>query len=297
VVAEAPGLAGLTDLADLDRLTLIELTWRDASGAARALARTAASGGVPLHTCARASWLCDRDAAVVLAELWAHTPTVRTGVDAVRHFFRVAVGQDSLVEGEADVGVQLRVALEATAGGASRPMRILRHELVRLLREGRLAGFVRPHVGLAEVAVAEILRGGGSAVGPGSRVGVVGAGTLGRRVVHALGRHDLAPVLFNRTPASDALALDRIADEPVAAWIVATSAPAPWFVPPVPVPLVDLGHVRQSLAPQAVSLDLLLARPGLRLSDDRRAASIVAIEAAVSRVVRRLDSRSTEARA
>ncbi len=290
MVAEAPVLAGRTDL---DRLTLIELTWRDASGAARALARTAASGGVPLHTCARASWLCDRGGAALLADLRAHAPIVRTGVDAVRHLFRVAVGQDSLVEGEADVGVQLRVALEATAGGATRPVRILRHELVRLLREGRLAGFVRPHVGLAEVAVAEILR---SRVAPGSRVGVVGAGALGRRVVHALARHDLAPVLFNRTPAADALALHRIAEEPVAAWIVATSAPAPWFVPPVSVPLVDLGHVRQTLAPQALSLDLLLARPGLRLSDDRRAAAIVAIEAASSRAVRRLDSRSAEAR-
>lgn len=304
MVAEAPSLAGLAGPTDLDRLTLIELTWRDASGAARALARQAGSGAhaLPLHTCARASWLCDADAGALLAALRSFAPTVRTGADAARHFFRVAVGQDSLVEGEADVGVQLREALDAAlapADGAtsngprhpSRPLRVLRHELVRLLREGRLAGFVRHGVGLAEVAVAEV----GGRVAPGSRVGVVGAGALGRRVAHALGRHDLAPALFNRTPVPDALPFERLSREPVAAWIVATSAPTAWFLPPAPVPLVDLGHVRQSLAPDAIPLDALLTRPGLRLPDDRRAAALVAVEAAVARAAHRLHGPTTEA--
>ncbi|MDP2311944.1 MAG: hypothetical protein Q8P41_03500 [Pseudomonadota bacterium] len=298
-------------------LALVELTWRDAPAAVRAAARAVgdASGRstVPLHTCARAAWLCsERDATALAAHLRARigvqaapgapAPTVRTGEAALRHLYRVAVGQDSLVEGEADVGLQVRDALEdaldtalgAAPHPATRTLRLLRHEVVRLLREGRLAGFVRPAVGLAEVAAAAVIELDASDVsGADVSVGVVGAGALGRRVVHALERRGLRVRLYNRTAASGALPLDRIgagADVAISAWIIATSAPSPWFTPPRPVPVVDLGHARQCLTTDTLSLDALLARPGLRLPADRRAAAHAAVEAAVARTDRRLAS-------
>jgi hypothetical protein len=259
--------------------------WRTASSAQRAPLRGLdehAGAGICLHTCARDAWLVPGPADGLdraLARLGLAGAVERADGDAaLRALLRVVVGLDAAVEGEADVGRQVRAAL---ADAPLPDARRVNHVLARLLREGRRAGWVRESHGVARLAV-EAVR----ARGVTGAVGVIGAGAMGARVATLLA--DRA-VRFNRTPGPGVRALDAIA--PLDAWIVATSAREPWFLPPEPfTAVVDLGHPAQLLAgpadPRHMLLDALLAGADARLPPAVPAEAESAVDRAAAELAR-----------
>jgi glutamyl-tRNA reductase len=139
-------------------LTWIGVSWRTASSGRRASLReldALVPGGLAIHTCARDAWLVSGDGSALTDALdtrgfSAEELDSRSDRAAVDRILAVAVGLDSAVQGEADVGRQVRAALGA---GTTRTMGVLDHVLARLLRQGRLEGWVREGHGVASLAV------------------------------------------------------------------------------------------------------------------------------------------------
>lgn len=250
-------------------LTWTGVSWRTASSARRAeLASLVVPGAVAIHTCARDAWLTDGEG----PSLPGFAAERLHGRDAVARFLAVACGLDSAVQGEADVGRQVRAALAASDAPIAPT---LDHVLARLLRRGRLAEWIREGEGVATLAA--------RAIGPGS-VAIVGAGAMGERVARLVPR----AVVYNRTLRPGVRALTDLA--PADTWVVATSAPAAWFRPPGACALVlDLGHPAQAIEdPRRVSLDALLAGADARLSPDLLASALDAVRIATDDVLGRL---------
>jgi len=267
-------------------LTWVGVSWRTASSSRRAHLREVdgtAPDAIAVHTCARDAWLVEGDGAGLLATpgvstLGAGTVEVATGRAALLRLLTVAVGLDSAVQGEADVGRQVRAALGASGSPVAR---VLNHVLARLLRQGRLEGWVREGQGVAALALREVR--------DHARVGVIGAGLLGSQVARGLGTRALR---YNRTPGGVVRPLDAL--EPADAWIVATSAPCASFRPPGPSQLlIDLGHPAQALDdPRRTSLDALLLQADALLSPGLAKHASDAVEAATDEVLARLGRRA-----
>lgn len=110
---------------------------------------------------------------------------------AVRHLFRVAAGIDSMVVGESEVLGQIKRAFRA-ASEEGAVGRVLGHAFRQGLHVGKRArtetaiGRNPVSVSSAAVELARSASPGRSLAGPGRRVVVVGAGTMGRLAVQAL---------------------------------------------------------------------------------------------------------------
>ncbi len=299
--------------ADVAPLVAVSLTWREASSGMRARANApieaalyeglrahGVEGVVEVHTCARSLWLCATPqapwvGALLQSSVAARTggavlPVVYEGVEAARHALRVAVGLDSYVQGESDIGGQFLAAFDAarTAGHGAVTLNLLQQSAARLLTEGRELGFVRPNRGLGQLAVSALLERG---VDLGVPVAVLGAGAIGGRVVASLRRAGAAsPVVYNRTPRADTLPLDAVGAGGHVAAVVCTAGPARWFTPDPALSLVvDLGLPAQVVeGPAVVGLDALLAGDPRRLPDERLRAAEDAVEREIGGLLARV---------
>ncbi len=294
-------------------LVAVSLTWRDAPSAVRARAASpmdaarlqglraqGVDGLAEVHTCARSLWIASAAQApwggallqsCVAARLGGEVlPTVFVGVDAARHALRVAVGLESYVQGEADIGGQFLGAFDTAreAGQGAVALNLLHQAAARLLVEGRDQGFVRPNRGLGQLAVAALLDRGLDLTRP---VAVVGAGAIGARVVASLRRAGaVEPVVYNRTARPDTRPLPTLAAGGHTMAVVCTAGPAHGFAPPPGLALVvDLGLPAQ-VAPglRVIGLDALLAGDPLRLPDDRLRIAEHAVEREVGGLLARL---------
>lgn len=285
-------------------LGVVSLTWREAPTRTRAavmeavgsslwdgLARQGATGLVEVHTCARSMWITSGAPAEWLASLVAAhvrgrvgvSPGVSTGLDGLQVLFRVSVGLDSHVQGEADIGRQVSAAFAAARRRRETDpvLHGVEHGLARLAAAGHRLGFLRPNRGLGHLAVAALEERGVDRDRP---VGVVGAGAIGRRVVASLHRAGWAPpVVYNRTAGGEVLPLDAVGAHE--ALVVCTAGPPRWFRPSEAHRwVVDLGFPPQVDGP-SVGLDRLLEGAGLALPPADRARAEAAVEREVERVV------------
>lgn len=297
-------------------LAAVSLTWRDAPGAERSqaaapmddttrrsLKRQGARGIVEIHTCARSLWLVAADEPAWAGALWqSHVaralpsgalPKLLVGEEAFRFALRVAVGLDSYVQGEADIGGQCLAAFDAAReeGHADGVLNQLGQSIARVIAQGREEGFIRPNRGLGQLSVETLTRLGADTARP---VGVVGLGDIGKRAMASLRRAGWEGVAYNRSPRSDAQSLAALSRGGHEALIVCTAGPPRWFRPPPGVRfVVDLGVPAQCAAggsAHVVGIDELLAGDPRALPAARLEASAGAVEAELRGLLRRVRS-------
>ena len=126
---------------------------------------------------------------------------LRSGREAVRHLFRVAVGLESMVPGEADIRHQVRAA---GRGGLSRSPRPILRDLFG--RAAQAADLLAPPgssaSSVASLAAERLV----ARLGPARpRVVVLGAGMAGKRVLESLGPAAELCVVFHDRPPQPAL--------------------------------------------------------------------------------------------
>lgn len=121
--------------------------------------------------------------------------------DAVRHLFRVAAGLESAVVGEHEILGQVRTAWERARqqGSAGSTLNLLfRHALEAGKRARTDTGIARHVTSVSQAAVVMAAEQVGGLAG--RRAVVLGAGDMGRGMVHLLAEHDLAElVVVNRS--------------------------------------------------------------------------------------------------
>lgn len=283
------------------------VTWRDAPATARArahglfedraaLGRIGADGLVVLHTCARSAWWASASEPAWVGQIIAAqveravgvAPGVRVGDAALRHALEVAIGLDSFVQGEGDIGRQVHLAF-AQEERRDRTINLLGQAVEQLRARGRTEGFVRQNIGVGALAVEEL-----AGLPLDASIGVVGLGEIGRRVVSALhhvGRGE--PTVYNRSARAGARPLDAV--EPHDAWIVCSAGPAGWFVPPgAPAVVVDLGVPAQvgATAPgvRRVGVDTLVSGTARALPAGALAAATRAVDESLAALLARLSA-------
>ncbi len=286
----------------------VTTTWRDASASARARAhglfgdrsalnRIGADGLVVLHTCARSAWWASTAepawvGAIVAAQVERSVgvgPTVRTGEEALRHALEVAIGLDSFVQGESDIGRQVHEAFAVEDDRRDRTLNLLAQAVEQVRHRGRAEGFVRANTGVGALAVEQLREALGST---DAVVGVVGLGEIGSRVVAALKRNGWPEaVAYNRSAREGARPLAHA--EPHDAWIVCTAGPSGWFVPPgLARVVIDLGVPPQvgelPALTRRIGVDELVAGPTRSLSTEAVLAARVAVDEGVAALVARL---------
>jgi glutamyl-tRNA reductase len=120
--------------------------------------------------------------------------TERTGEDAVRHLFRVSLGLESRALGEREAHLQVRATATAVLSRAPRPL--LRTLLLSASDATPLPADVGPS-SVADLAADWLLP---RLPGPGSRVLVIGAGTVGRRTAERLAASARVTVIYRQRP-------------------------------------------------------------------------------------------------
>lgn len=160
-----------------------------------------AAGGLVVETCHRVEAYLPEDARA-LEKLRAALPTGARqlrGEAAVRHAITVAVGRDSVVQGEDQVVHQLRAALHAAqASGGLDP--VIERVFAAALHAGRRARSWRvgPSRSLAGLALRVMEREAGALAG--RAVLVVGAGQMGRLAAHAARAAGAIVSIASRSP-------------------------------------------------------------------------------------------------
>lgn len=260
-----------------------------------------APGLAILDTCNRTEWIVeapDPEWAVDLLRAWMlrrwrerlgegtlPSPYAHVGVDAVRHFLRVAVGLESLVPGEREIAGQCHRALvEARSGRRASPLiNELGNAAGRTVRRvERLCTFRDATRGVPRLA-ADLALQGAAGTGREPRIGVAGMGLIGRKVVALLEERLAQRVLaFNRTIPDtrrerwqplvelrpwlaelDALVVATSASEPVLDLAAVTAAPRR-----SPLLVIDLGIPPQVVAaPEADATSRLVALDDLVSAD------------------------------
>ena len=279
-------------------LAVVGVSWRNANTAVRAqfaaLAQQAepiaslrqagyVSGAACVTTCSRTEWIITADQpewagsllrgalASRLPELQPELVQVRAGTAAVHYLLRVAVGLDSVAEGEGAVGRQVLKAFEhARSNGISdaRLHRVWKH-VERLIRQRRDQLPGAPSLGV-QALVREVLR-----EEPVKSVAVLGRGEFGlamERSLKAVSKWDVTT--WTRQSMDELLARASEFD----AIVVCTGATSPWLSLPArkkPGLVIDAGSPPQLKAAPgwtAIGLDSLLARPELQMSETERDA-------------------------
>lgn len=277
-------------------LAVVGVSWRNANTAVRAqfaaLAQQAepiaslrqagyVSGAACVTTCSRTEWIITADQpewagsllrgalASRLPELQPELVQVRAGTAAVHYLLRVAVGLDSVAEGEGAVGRQVLKAFElARSNGISdaRLHRVWKH-VERLIRQRRDQLPGAPSLGV-QALVREVLR-----EEPVKTVAVLGRGEFGLAMERSLKAVAKWEVTTWTRQSLDEL-LGRAAE--FDALVVCTGAASPWLTLPARKKqglVIDAGSPPQLKAAPgwtAVGLDSLLARPELQMSETER---------------------------
>lgn len=239
------------------------------------------SGAACVTTCSRTEWIITSDQpewagnllrgalASRFPELGPDFVQVRAGSAAVHYLLRVAVGLDSVAEGEGAVGRQLLKAFElARSSGISdgRLHRVWKH-VERLIHSRRDEVPGAPSLGVQSL-VREVLH-----ERPVKHIAVLGRGEFGLAMERSLKvvpgwevttfTRQSMETLFSQLGAYDAL-------------VVCTGAAAPWLTLPARRRhglVIDAGappQVKSAPGWTIVGLDTLLSRPELHLSDADR---------------------------
>lgn len=262
-----------------------------------------ADGVVVLETCSRVEWIISTSrprwvAELLKGQLLGHAPKARlhqrTHAAAVHYLLRVAMGLDSVAEGEPAVGRQMVLALERAHkdGNADRTLRLLWRSVQRLVGERRRRGIVQQGLGVQTLVVEELKTRGVDVSAP---VVVVGQGEIGRATLAALQDAGYRTALgFGRVHLDEAMERSRTAR----AVVVCTGGPAAWLeLPPrsdEPI-VVDVGVPAQlAAAPgwRSVGLEELLSRPRRLLDDEARAWIVELVRDSASSFGRDQDGRA-----
>lgn len=272
-----------------------------------ALLRARGDGVVFVETCSRVDWiistpdpvgatttLSDTIAAALPAAA-ADTRTLhrRAGAAAVQYLLRVAVGLDSVVEGEAAVGRQLLRAFEGAAadGRLDRGLTRAWAAVQRVVALRRASIPARDGAGVERLVVATLKR-------LDAPIPVLGTGAVAQAVVRAV---TAAGGRAEATARADVLAFARAAAAAPAV-VVCTGGPAPWVVLPEGPPgalVIDVGVPRQTLdagGRRIIDLDTLLAGRDAALPDAERAVLGDGAFAEAARLVSELLEPPREAR-
>jgi Glutamyl-tRNAGlu reductase, N-terminal domain/Tetrahydrofolate dehydrogenase/cyclohydrolase, NAD(P)-binding domain len=236
---------------------------------------------VPVETCSRIEWVIssnnpDFAADLLAGALVSRVPEAhlhkRTGSAAVHYLMRVAMGLDSVAEGEPAVGRQVARAFELAHvdGRTDGALRQLWRALQQLLAERRKRGLVTHGLGVQSLVVDALSR---RAIDSGA-VSVFGQGEIGRAVAQAL-RDRGFTVSAHRRATWDAFVKDA---ERARAVVVCTGAPARFVELPARgahegAVVVDVGSPQQTKsAPgwEIVTLEELLSEPRAQLPDEAR---------------------------
>ena len=240
-----------------------------------------ADGVVFLETCSRVEWIISSSRPAWAAEILKSTLAKRvpesrvhtkTGHAGAHYLLRVAMGLDSVAEGEPAVGRQLVLAFQAAHnnGDADRALRLAWRGVQQLIGERRRRGVVRHGLGVQTLVLEELNNKG---VGTKETVLVFGQGEIGRAVLAALkdaGYNKAAP--HRRTTQLQFLA----EAERARAVIVCTGGPAAFVALPMredAALVIDIGvpmQVKSATGWTQVVLEDLLMQPRCLLDDETR---------------------------
>ncbi len=262
------------------------------------------TGAVRVATCSRTEWILTADnpdwAATLLRGallsrvegLEADQLHVRAGGASLHYVLRVAVGLDSVAEGEGAVGRQVLKSFErARAQGLTdRRMRLLWKHVERLIgaRREKTPGAQSRGV---QSLVRDVLK-----ESPVSTVAILGRGDFGQAIERSLRAASRWSVsTWSR------LTLDEFKEEAIDAdaVVVCTGGSKAWLELPrraSPGLCIDTGsppQVKPSLGWTIVGLDALLTRPDLELNDDERQRLEGLVMGATQELSRALAARST----
>lgn len=275
-------------------IAVVGASWRSASTLVRArLAEVAAeplsslresgyvAGAACISTCSRTEWVLTADqpewagnllrSALVarLPELEPAQLTVRAGASAVNYLLRVAVGLDSVAEGEGAVGRQVLRSFEQarTSGLSDRRLRHVWKHVERLIHLRRDAVPSSRGLGV-QTLVREMLQ-----ERRVHHVAILGRGDFGVAMERGLKLvSDWHVTTWSRPTLDELLARSSTFD----ALVVCTGGPQAWLDLPSrasPALCIDTGsppQVRSASGWEVVGLDTLLARPERTLHDDER---------------------------
>lgn len=223
-------------------LTLAE---EERSQLAKALEVVGGDGLVVVETCNRTEWIvaardpswCGQLLASQMIERWLRAdlgpdlpaPKVRVGDEAARHVLRLAVGLESLVQGEREIAGQLGKALKSSRedGRSTAELNILASSVGRVSRKvQRNAPLHGRAVGVHSLAVGVLCHHLDPAT---DAVVLVGLGSIGRKVEESLRYHGFRFTSCNRSerPGAEPLSeLPRLLRD-AAGVVLATGAPSP----------------------------------------------------------------------
>jgi glutamyl-tRNA reductase len=277
-------------------VAVVGVSWRSAATSVRAqLAalsgaadpvqelRTAGyvSGAVRVATCSRTEWILTADepewaAALLKGALLSRIEGlgddqlhVRAGGASLHYLLRVAVGLDSVAEGEGAVGRQVLKAFESAreAGFTDKRMRQVWKQVERVIRSRRETAPAAQSRGVQSLVRAALTE------APVRRLAILGRGDFGlamERSLRGAARWDVET--FSRQSMPEFLA--RLDD--FDAVVLCTGAVGAWLELPArrgPGLCLDAGSPPQLKAAPGwtcVGLDELLARPDMHLPEDER---------------------------
>lgn len=256
---------------------------RSADPPSRALVEAGyADGVVFLETCSRVEWIISSSRPVWAAEILKSTLAKRvpasrvhtkTGHAGAHYLLRVAMGLDSVAEGEPAVGRQLVLAFERAhkEGDADRALRLAWRGVQQLMGERRRRGVVRHGLGVQTLVIEELATRG---VALNDVVLVFGQGEIGRAVLGALKDGGYSKAAPHRRSTQ----LQFLAEaERARAVVVCTGGPAAFVELPARdggAIVVDVGVPMQVKAAPGwtqVVLEDLLTQPRRLLDDETRA--------------------------
>ncbi len=256
-----------------------------------------ASGAAMVTTCSRTEWILASEepewaAALLKSALMARFPElseatlhVRAGGAAVHYLLRVALGLDSVAEGEGAVGRQfIRAFAKARERGATdRRMTLAWKHLERLISARRMGNPAPATRGVQSLVRDALVKRGVR------RVAVVGRGDFGQAMERAL-RGTCATATFARTQLG---ALEAMVDD-LDAVVLCTGASERWFKLPATKTAalcIDAGAPPQLAAAPGwttLGLDDLLAGASLQLGDAEREHLDALVRHAADALIREL---------
>ena len=274
-----------------DRNKLVQLDDADASPVKALIAGGHARAVVRVATCARVEWVIVADrpdwAASLLEASWTRRAGVaglhrHEGEAALRYLLSVALGLDSVVEGESAIGRQVLQAFASAHDAAplDPTLRRLWHAIASVVSEKRRALSVQ-FAGV-ERLVADLV----DARKPAGPISIFGRGEIARAIATALGdRGHVTEALYGRAT----LAAFRARLEASACVVVAASAHEAWLDLPARsgsgAPLcIDVSSPTQVRDPggfELHTLDTLFAGAGAKMANDARALLQTLVEAAI----------------
>ncbi|HEY4221588.1 MAG TPA: hypothetical protein VGO62_09600, partial [Myxococcota bacterium] len=192
-----------------------------------------ADGVMMLETCSRVEWIVSSTKPRWAEEILRSTLLRRVsdarlhtkaGHAGAHYLLRLAMGLDSVAEGEPAIGRQLVLAFERAHkdGSADRSLRIAWRAVQQLIGERRRRGVVQHGLGVQTLVVEELRA---RTIGYDAEIGVLGLGDIGKSVMIALREAGWSRVHGHKRATMSELLL---VAERAAAVVVCTGGPAPF---------------------------------------------------------------------